>query len=116
MKSPVKKKVVLVAFAGVLMIGLVIAVLHAGSYIKEKGSYVEVGGGRIAYVPRTAKFVKVDGQVRRIVKFSTTLSNAEKDCSCPKCCNGNCFIIVFSDGGVIGKFITPLSVIWISCT
>jgi hypothetical protein len=116
MKNSTRKRIALGTLAFVLLIGLAIAVLNAGSYIKEKDSYVEVGGGKIAYVPRTAQFVKVNGQVRRIVKFSTALSAAEKDCKCPKCCDGHCYIIVFSDAVLTANPIIILSVIWMSCT
>jgi hypothetical protein len=115
MKILIKKRIVVGALAFVLFIGLAIAVLNAGSYIREKDSYVEVGGGKIAYVPRTAEFVKVNGQVRRIVKFSSALSNAEKDCECPKCCDGYCFVIIFTDGGPIKNPIIILSVVWVAC-
>jgi len=115
MNNSIRKKVVLGTLTCVLLVGLLIAVLNAGSYIKERDNYVEVGGGKIAYVPRTAEFVKVNGQVRRIVKFASALSKAEKDCECPKCCNGNCYVIVFSDCGPIYNPIIMLSILWVAC-
>lgn len=99
----------------VLLVGLVVAFLNAASYIRERDAYIELSSGKIAYVPRTAKFVKVNGQVRRIVKFSSTLSNAEKDCECPTCCDGYCYMIVFSDAGPIVNPIIILAIIWFAC-
>jgi hypothetical protein len=115
MNNAIRKKMVLGTLPCVLLVGLLIAVLNAGSYIKERDNYVEVGGGKIAYVPRTAEFVKLNGQVRRIVKFASTLSNAVKDCKCPKCCEGNCYVIVFTDGGPVHNPIIILSIIWVAC-
>ncbi len=115
MKNLFKKRIFFGILAFVLFIGLSLAVLEAGSYIREKDSYVEVGGGKTAYVPRTAKFVKVNGVVRRIVKFSATLSNTERDCECPKCCDGYCYIIVFTDFGTIKGPVVTLGILWLSC-
>jgi hypothetical protein len=115
MKDLLKKRVVFGILAFVLFVGLAFAVLEAGSYIREKDNYVEVGGGKTAYVPRTAKFVKVNGVVRSIVKFSATLSNMEKDCECPKCCDGYCYVIVFTDFGPVTRPIIMLGIVWMSC-
>lgn len=115
MKNSVRKKIALGTLTCVLLVGLLIAVMNAGSYINERDKYVEVGGGKIVYVPRTAEFVKVNGQVRRVVKFASTLSNEEKDCQCPKCCNGSCYVIVFIDGGPIHNPIIILSILWVAC-
>jgi hypothetical protein len=115
MNKSIRKKLFLAGLAGVLILGLTIAILDAGSYVKDKTSYIEVGGGRIAYVPRTTQFVKVDGQVKKIVKFATTLSDEEKDCACPHCCNGYCYIIVYTDSGSVGRPAVILAVMWIAC-
>jgi len=116
MNYTIRKKIVLGTLASILLIGLAIAVLNAGSYIKERDSYIEVGGGKIVYVPRTAQYVKLNGQIKKVVKFASTLSNAEKDCNCPNCCNGSCYVIVFSDSIPGGNQILPLFVLWVSCT
>jgi hypothetical protein len=115
MKSFMSKKVVLIALTCVLSLGLVIVVLNAGSSAPTKDTYIEVGGGKIVYVPRTAQFVKFNGQIRKIVRFASTLSADEKDCQCPNCCRGYCYLIIFTDG-IPGKGpIITLSVIWFSC-
>ena len=116
MKNSIYKKVVLIALACVFSIGLVIAVLNAGSSTPKKDSYIEVGGGKIVYVPRTTQYVKFNGQVRKIVRFASTLSADEKDCKCPKCCDGNCYVIVYTDRVPGSKPILPLWVLWVSCT
>jgi len=116
MKSSIGKKIVLIVLTCVFSIGLVIAVLNAGSSTPKKDSYIEVGGGKIVYVPRTTQYVKFNGQVRKIVRFASTLSAGEKDCQCPKCCDGYCYVIVYSDSVPGSKPILPLFVIWLSCT
>jgi hypothetical protein len=115
MKNLLKKRIVFGILAFVLLVGLSFAVLEAGSYIREKDSYIEVGGGKTAYVPRTAKFVKVNGVVRSIVRFAATLSAEEKECKCPKCCDGYCYIIVFTDFGTIKGPVVTLGILWLAC-
>jgi hypothetical protein len=116
MKNSIGKKVVLIALTCVFSIGLVIAVLNAGSSTPKKDSYIEVGGSKIVYVPRTAKYVQFNGQIRRVVRFDSTLSAGERDCKCPKCCNGYCYVIVYTDSVPDSNPISPLYVLWVSCT
>jgi hypothetical protein len=115
MKNAMAKKTVLVALTCVFSIGLVIAVLNAGSSAPQKDPYIEVGGGKIVYVPRTTQYVKFNGQIRRIARFASTLSAAEKDCQCPTCCKGSCYVIIASDANPIFGRIIILSVIWFAC-
>jgi len=115
MKNSIGKKVVLIGLACVFSMGLVITVSNAGSSAPKKDSYIEVGGGKIVYVPRTTQYVKFNGQIRKIVRFASTLSSDEIDCKCPNCCNGYCFLIVFTDGSPVKGPIIILSVIWFSC-
>jgi hypothetical protein len=115
MKDLLKKRVVFGILAFVLFVGLAFAVLEAGSYIREKDAYIEVSGGKAVYVPRTAKFVKLNGVVRSIVKFSSALSSGEEVCKCPKCCDGYCYIIVFTDFGTIKGPVVTLGILWMSC-
>ena len=115
MKYSMAKKTVLIALICVFSTGLVIAVLNAGSSSPQKDPYIEVGGGKIVYVPGTTQYVKFNGQVRKIARFASTLSAAEKDCQCPTCCKGSCYVIVFSDSSAIFGRIIILSVIWLSC-
>lgn len=115
MNSPIGKKVVPIALAGVLFLGLVITVTNAGSGTPKKDPYIEVGGGKIAYVPRTTQYVKFNGRIRKIERFASTLSAEEKDCQCPNCCKGYCYMIIFTDGIPGSGPIRVLSVIWLSC-
>lgn len=101
--------------ACVFSIGLVSAVLKAASYTGEKNAYIEVGGKGIAYVPRTTKYVKYNGEIREIVRFASTLSKEEINCKCPKCCDGYCYAIVSSDSGPVTNPIIILYVIWFAC-
>jgi hypothetical protein len=116
MKSSICKKAILIALTCVFSIGLVIVVLKADSNTTKKDPYIEVGGGKIVYVPRTAKYVKFNGQVRKIIKFASTLNAGEKDCNCPNCCNGYCYVIVFSDSVPGSNPISPLVILWVACT
>jgi hypothetical protein len=116
MKHSISKKVVFIALTCVFSIGLVIAVLNAGSSIPKKDSYIEVGGGKIVYVPRTTQYVKFNGQIRKVARFASTLNVGEKDCGCPKCCDGNCYVIVYTDSIPGSNPISPLWVLWVSCT
>ena len=115
MKNSIKKKAVLIALAGAFSLGALIVVLSAGPSAPKADSYIEVGGGKIVYVPRTAQYVKFNGQVRKIARFASTLSAEEKDCYCPTCCNGSCYVIIFSDNLSKKGPIIILSVIWLSC-
>ncbi len=115
MKNPIIKRAILIALACAFSIGVVIAVMNAGPSGPKKDPYVEVGGGKIAYVPRTAKFVKFNGRIRRVVRFDSSLSPGENDCQCPKCCDGYCYVIVFSDSIPGSNPISPLVILWVSC-
>ena len=117
MNNSVTKKIVLICLMCAFSIGLVISVLSANLYTntKERNSYIEVGC-RIAYVPPTARFVKVNGQIKRIVRFASALSKEERDCQCPNCCKGSCYVIIFSDSVPSGNLVFPLAIVWVSCT
>jgi hypothetical protein len=115
MKKTFGKKHVLIVLFCVFSIGAASALLKAGSYVVQKDTYIEVGGGKIVYVPRTTEYVKFNGQIRKIVKFASTLSKEEKDCECPNCCKGYCYVIVFSEAGPVRNPIIILSIIWVAC-
>jgi len=115
MKNSIGKKVVLIVLTCVFSIGLVIAVLNAGSSTPTKDSYIEVGGGKIVYVPRTTQYVKFNGQVRKIVRFASTLSAAEQGCQCPNCCKGSCYVIIATNASPVKGPIIILAVIWLAC-
>lgn len=116
MKNLICKKVVLITLTGVFSVGLVIVVLNGDSNPAKRDPYIEVGGSKIMYVPRTAQYVKFNGQIRKIVKFASTLNAGDKDCRCPKCCDGYCYVIVYTDSVPGSNPISPLVFLWVSCT
>jgi hypothetical protein len=75
---------------------------------------IEVHGPETAYIPSTAKYVKYDGVVRRIVKFSETLEEGE-DCPCPRCCDGRCYVIIFTDPITPGGPLRVPYILWLEC-
>lgn len=75
---------------------------------------IEVHGPKTAYVPTTAKYVKYDGAVRRIVEFSETLEEGD-DCPCPRCCDGRCYVIIFTDPMTPGGPLRVPYILWLSC-
>lgn len=86
----------------VLIVGSVILLSsfqNAQSTIKEIGGYVEVGANGLAYVPSDAVYVKYYGIVRKVVEITDFLSMSETECECPNCCDGFCFVIIYTDPG-----------------
>jgi len=77
--------------------GLVSAYLRANSFISDYKRYVEVCSDGIAYVPKDAKFVKCNGIVRKILRFEQAVVLEVDPCKCPKCCEGECYVIVNSE-------------------
>jgi hypothetical protein len=75
---------------------------------------IEVHGPQTAYVPTTAKYVKYDGAVRRVVKFAAALEPGE-DCPCPRCCDGRCYVIVFTDPVTPGGPLRVPYILWLEC-
>jgi len=116
MSNTMKKRVSLVGLACLFLIGMASGIPNAATDQKNSDSYIEIVANRITYVPRTAEYVKVNGQVRKIVRFATELTKAEEDCKCPHCCKGSCYIIVFTDSLILNKPIVMLAFIWLSCT
>jgi hypothetical protein len=116
MSNMMKKRVLLVGLTCLFLIGMASGIPKAATDQRNADSYIEIVANRITYVPRTAQYVKVNGQVRRIVKFATELTKAEEDCKCPNCCKGSCYIIVFTDGILLNKPIVMLGFIWVECT
>jgi hypothetical protein len=112
----VKARIFVPCLTCILAIGLATAVSNEAPKPRRGDSYVQIYDGKISYIPRTAESVKINGQVRRIVKFATTLSKEEEECKCPKCCQGSCYVIVFTDSILLNKPIIVLGIIWVSCT
>ena len=91
------KRLALAALGCILLLGLAGAMVEARAYLAEQKSYVEVADNGVAYVPRDAQFVKYHGQIRRIARWASSLGADPADCRCPKCCDGRCYVIIFSD-------------------
>jgi len=97
LRGPAGKRLALAALGCVILLGLTSAVVKASAYLSEQKTYVEVAGDRTAYVPRDAQFVKYHGQVRRITTWAAAPASDPKDCKCPHCCDGTCYIWIYSD-------------------
>ena len=54
---------------------------------------IEVCKDGPVYVPPGTKFVKCHGKILRVVKIER-FDPGKSDCLCPKCCEGNCGIII----------------------
>lgn len=113
--KPLKQKLVYVTLPIVLLSALVTAFFGANHYLPGKASYIDVSGPAVVYVPRTAKYVKYNGQVREIARFAATLTEAEQDCSCPKCCSGYCYVVIYTDPISTKGHVIILSVVWLKC-
>jgi hypothetical protein len=100
---------------GALALGALSVVQKANLPAAERKPYIEVHGPNVAFVPMTEKFVRFDGKIKRIVKFTETLEAGREDCKCPKCCDGNCYVIIFTDVILPGGPIRSLYFLWIEC-
>jgi hypothetical protein len=99
----------------VLAIGLMGSVRYGASRFVGKESYIEVNGPQIAYVPMTTKYVRYDGKLRKVLKFEPIANAATADCRCPKCCNGSCYVIIYTDMIVISGPVRLLYLLWVDC-
>jgi hypothetical protein len=103
-----RKKVKLIALFFLVSSAFLYAAIAANSYVNESKGYIEVCANGIVYVPLNTKFVKCYGVIRKVVRFSDVLIESVEDCRCPKCCDGDCYVIVASDSG-------GFRFIWLSC-
>ena len=62
-------------------------------YLGEVEGIKEVCREGIAYIPPGTKYVKCNGKVKKILRI-TPLMKDDEGCLCPKCCDGECAIIV----------------------
>lgn len=104
--------ILLVSISAVCLLG---AVAIKKKPMQSRPSYVEISGSEITYVPQTSSYVKIDGKLTRIVRFEPYRQQAETDCRCPKCCNGICYIIVYSDAVILNQPIRLLYFLWLDC-
>jgi hypothetical protein len=98
-----------------LLLGLSAGMQETGLSSSEIGPLVEVHSREVAFVPVTAKHVTYDGVVRRIRRFSSTLNMGEEDCRCPKCCDGRCYVIIYTDPIVPGGPLRISYILWLEC-
>jgi hypothetical protein len=98
-----------------LLLGLSAGMQETGLPSSGVGPLIEVHGREIAYVPTTAKYVTYDGAVRRIRRFSATLNMGEEDCHCPKCCDGRCYVIIYTDPIMPGGPLRLSYILWLEC-
>lgn len=110
-----EQRLVYVTLPIVFLSALVTAFFGANHYLLGKASYIDVSGPNVVYVPRTAKYVKYNGQVREIVKFATTITEAEQDCKCPNCCSGYCYVVIYTNPVPTKGQVIILSVVWLKC-
>jgi hypothetical protein len=99
----------------VLLLGALSFGQKANSPVAEKKSYIEVHGPDIAFVPMTEIYVKYDGKIKKIVRFAATQGNGKEDCKCPKCCDGICYVIIYTDVVLPGGPARVLYFLWVDC-
>ena len=101
--------------AGMLFLGLGFVVQRVDLPAAETTQLVEVHGPDIAYVPLTAKYVKYDGRVREVVKFAAAVEDGKENCRCPNCCDGLCYVVVYTNLAMAGGSMRVLSIVWLKC-
>jgi hypothetical protein len=74
-----------------------LAVIHAKSELNEKEGIIEVCKNGIVYVPPETKFVKCFGKIMKIKRITPYL-RGDENCICPRCCGGECAIIISCEG------------------
>ena len=109
------KRQVRISLFCILLLGLVARVQKADPAFVEKANFIEVHGPDIAYVPMTAKYVKYDGIVRKISKFCAIQNTGENDCQCPNCCDGRCYVIIYTNIISPAGPLRILAILWIEC-
>lgn len=103
-----RKKIKLIALFFLVSSAFLYAAIAASSYVDESSRYIEVCANGIVYVPLNTKFVKCFGVIRKVVRFGDVLTEGVEDCRCPKCCDGDCYVLVADEHGGI-RFL------WASC-
>ena len=100
---------------GVLLFGTVSVAQKTDFSVAGRKALIEVHGPKIAFVPMTEKYVTYDGKVRRIVKFTGTVEGGKADCRCPHCCDGDCYVVIYTDLMLPGGPVRTLFILWIEC-
>ena len=60
---------------------------------------IEVCRHGIVYLPPGTKYVKCMGEVKKILRITPYL-RGDESCICPKCCEGECSVIVSCDASL----------------
>jgi len=110
-----KKQTRGLVLAIVLLLGPAFVGPKADLPAAERTAYIEVHGSDIAYVPMTETHVKFNGEIRKIVRFTATVDKGRADCRCPDCCNGECYVIVYTDLVLPEGPVRTLRIIWLAC-
>lgn len=103
-----RRKIKFVALFFLVSSAFLYAALAADSYVNESSRYIEVCANGFVYVPLNTKFVKCFGVIRKVDHFSDVLIEGVEDCRCPKCCGGECFVVVAAENG-------GFRFLWASC-
>jgi hypothetical protein len=101
-----KKKTIIILFCLFCAIS-VSSIIRANFYIRESSDYIEVCSKGIVHVPKDVKYVKCNGVVRKVLGFVEVLPDEMEDCRCPKCCEGECYVIVIKDPEPDQEFDSP---------
>jgi hypothetical protein len=91
----------------IILGGFLVSAFRASAYLKESDDYIEVCAKGLATVPKDVRYVKCYGIVRKVVRLEQTLAKNQEDCLCPKCCDGDCYIMVSVGGGI--------GFLWLAC-
>ena len=82
-----------------------LAVIHAKSSLDDKEKIIEVCANGIVYLPPGTKLVKCYRKIMKIIRITPYLAELEQqtkdggeDCHCPRCCDGECYIVVSCEG------------------
>jgi hypothetical protein len=103
-----RKKIKYIALFFLVSSAFLYATLAAYSYVNESSRYIEVCANGIVYVPLNTKYVKCFGVIRKVDHFSDVLTMGVEDCHCPKCCGGDCYVVVADEHG-------GFRFLWASC-
>ena len=100
MKGQQKRQLALSLFF--ILVFSTLAVIHAKSGQSERDGIIEVCKNGIVYVPPGTKYVKCYGKVMKIKRITPYL-RGDENCICPKCCGGECAIIISCEGDPASK-------------
>ena len=114
MKNPIGTKAILVALTCAVSIGLVIAVLNTDASTWKKGSYFEAGDRNVVGVPGTAQYVEPSGRAGKIVRLAS-LTEVQEGCRCPKCCDGYCYVTIYTVCVPGSVPFLPMAILVVSC-